>query len=67
MSDAKEVPAVEDEVPADQPIEIEDEYNLALEEADVEDEGAKGTTRRHQVRDNELWGRLYSRYTGPPA
>jgi hypothetical protein len=41
MSDAKEAPAVEDEVPADQPIEVEDEYNLALEEADVEDEALK--------------------------
>jgi uncharacterized protein with ParB-like and HNH nuclease domain len=41
MSDAKEIPAVEGEVPADQPIEIEDEYNFALEEADVEDEALK--------------------------
>src|SRR5215469_6131067 len=41
MSDAKDLTAVEDEVPTDQPIEIEDEYNLALEEADVEDEALK--------------------------
>lgn len=41
MGDVKEPVAVEDEGPANQPIEIEDEYKLALEEADVEDEALK--------------------------
>jgi hypothetical protein len=39
MSDNGEMqPILEEEVPPDQPIEIEDEYKLSLEETDVEDE-----------------------------
>jgi Protein of unknown function DUF262 len=39
MSDSGELlPNIEEEAPPDQPIEIEDEYKLSLEAADVEDE-----------------------------
>ena len=47
---------MEEATPPEQPIEIEDEYKLALDAADVEDEALLEATWRHKVCNNKLWG-----------